>query len=238
MSGMIKVGCCGFCEAMNRYFQEFNLVEIQKTFYKPPRVETAEKWRKQAPANFEFTVKAWQVITHPPSSPTFRKAGIKAENCGFFRPVSEVFRAWEITDSIAKALDAKIIVFQTPPSFKETAENVENIRQFFSSVERRYIFVWEARGWSSEAIERICGELDLVHCVDPFVAEPLHGEIAYFRLHGMHARMYRHRYSDDELNKLREFCNKLEKETYVLFNNMHMCDDAKRFASVLNCTID
>lgn len=230
---MIKVGCCGFCEAMKKYFQDFKLVEIQKTFYNPPRIETAEKWRKQTPKDFEFTIKAWQIITHPPTSPTFRKAGIKAKDCGFFKPNEEVFKGWEVTRKFADALNSKIILFQTPPSFKENEENVENMRQFFSSIERDYIFVWEPRGWSDETVKHVCEELDLVHCVDPFVAKPLYGEIAYLRLHGTHARMYKHKYSDEELEKLAGYCKTLGKETYVLFNNVYMCEDAKRFHSLI-----
>jgi len=71
---MVKDGCCGFPVGMKKYFENFDVVEVQKTFYKPPSQKTAEKWRKNAPENFEFTIKAWQVITHPPSSPTYRKA--------------------------------------------------------------------------------------------------------------------------------------------------------------------
>ena len=48
-------------------------VEVQHTFYQPPRVETLAKWRAEAPRGFEFTIKAWQLITHQPSSPTYRR---------------------------------------------------------------------------------------------------------------------------------------------------------------------
>ena len=34
-------------------------VEIQKTFYQPPQEKTEEKWRNQAPSDFEFTLRAW-----------------------------------------------------------------------------------------------------------------------------------------------------------------------------------
>jgi uncharacterized protein YecE (DUF72 family) len=70
----IKVGCCGFPCSRKRYYENFDVIEIQKTFYNPPRIETAEKWRSDAPKNFEFTLKAWQLITHPKESPTYRKA--------------------------------------------------------------------------------------------------------------------------------------------------------------------
>jgi len=55
----VKVGCCGFSGGMRNYFGHFRLVEVQQTFYKLPKLETALKWRSQAPADFEFTLKAW-----------------------------------------------------------------------------------------------------------------------------------------------------------------------------------
>lgn len=116
---MIKTGCCGFSTAMENYFEKFGLVEVQKTFYKPPRVETARKWREAAPLKFEFTVKAWQVIT-----PTYRKAGITSKNGGFFKSTEEVFDAWKRTEEIAASLGSSIILFQTPSSFEENKENV------------------------------------------------------------------------------------------------------------------
>lgn len=47
---------------MGEYFRQFKLVEVQQTFYKMPRLETAQRWRQTAPADFEFTLKAWHVL--------------------------------------------------------------------------------------------------------------------------------------------------------------------------------
>jgi len=60
---------------MKRYLSQYELVEAQQTFYKPPRLKTALRWRREAPPQFEFAVKAWQLITHPISSITYRRAG-------------------------------------------------------------------------------------------------------------------------------------------------------------------
>jgi uncharacterized protein YecE (DUF72 family) len=226
----VKVGCCGFPVSMKKYFQEFRLVEVQKTFYKPPSLDTLKNWRKNAHEDFEFTVKAWQKITHPPSSPTYRKAGIEGEDCGFFKPTQEVFEAYEVTKEVAKVLKANIIVFQTPKSFSESEESMQNLREFFSSIQDEFVFVWEPRGWSDESVASICGELNLIHAVDPFVQKPLYGEINYFRLHGAHKKMYRHKYSDEELKQLLEFC---VRESYVLFNNVYMYEDARRFLGLI-----
>jgi len=230
---MVKIGCCGFPKGMRHYFSHFRLAEVQQTFYKPPQVDTALRWREQAASDFEFTLKAWQLITHPPSSPTYRKAGLgipkeKEASYGFFQPTEEVMAAWRSTREIAEALRAKVIVFQCPPSFGEEAHNVENMRSFFTALEREFLFVWEPRGkWSDEGIRALCQELDLVHCVDPFQREPLYGEVKYFRLHG--GPGYRHRYTDEELGWL----GHRWKEGYFLFNNLSMYDDALRFEGMV-----
>ena len=86
----IWVGCCGFPIAKSKYYAQFKLVEVQQTFYQPPRVKTLEKWRAEAPPDFEFTLKAWQLITHEPKSPTYRRLTLswpqeKFLNCGSFK---------------------------------------------------------------------------------------------------------------------------------------------------------
>jgi len=232
----VKVGCCGFPGGREKYFRQFKLVEVQQTFYKMPRLETALRWREEAPADFEFTLKAWQLITHPPTSPTYRKAGLKVlpgaeERYGFFRPSQEVLKAWEETQKFARALEAKVIVFQCPASFRETPENIANMRRFFASVrDSGFIFAWEPRGeWNKSVVKDLCSELGLIHCVDPFEGESLHGEPRYFRLHG--GPGYRHRYSEEELVRLKDRLG--DGESYVLFNNLNMYQDALAFIRLL-----
>ncbi len=242
----IVVGCCGFCTSMNKYFREYMSIEIQKTFYKPPRVETAKKWRNEADKvnkNFEFTLKAWQVITHPPSSPTYNKVGLKLSNCGYFKLNSIVIKAWEKTREIAKVLKAKVIVFQTPFSFKDNDTNIKRIVDFFSTIEDKFTFVWEARGWNREKVKEVCKKVNLIHCVDPMVEDPvLTGEISYFRLHGHSPKCrdkpieklnYRHVYTKEELKWLKKYIMKYKNRVYVMFNNTNMCADAKKFESLL-----
>jgi len=215
---------------MKKYFENFDVVEVQKTFYKPPSPETARKWRNIAPDNFEFTVKAWQVITHPPSSPTYRKAKLSLSDGGFFKPIKEVFEAWEVTREIARELRSPLVLFQTPKSFRDSEENIRNMIEFFSSIEREFIFAFEPRGWKKENVLSVCRELDLIHVVDPFLSDPLYGDIFYFRLHGFD---YKHKYTDKELQRLSEKCRELGKGGYVMFNNVHMFDDAVRFRKLV-----
>ncbi|MBS7288594.1 MAG: DUF72 domain-containing protein [Candidatus Freyarchaeota archaeon] len=235
----ILVGCCGFPTGIKRYVKEFRVAEVQKTFYKPPSLETLRKWRVLAPENFEFTVKAWQVITHPPTSPTYKKAGLKLElsKAGFFRPTREVFEAWEKTREACDILKAKVCVFQTPSSFKENSENIGNMKEFFSSVDSGgATLAWEPRGWSMETVRSLCEELNLVHVTDPFASPPaLERETSYFRLHGFPPgeRLYRYKYTRDDLLYLAKKVREFKGSVYVLFNNIWMHDDATAFMRIL-----
>ncbi|MDI6916194.1 MAG: DUF72 domain-containing protein [Thermoplasmatales archaeon] len=229
ISCIVKIGCCGFPVGMKKYFERFNAVEIQKTFYEIPEIKTSEKWREKAPKNFEFTLKANQVITHPISSPTYRKTKIKPGHAGFFKNIEEVFDAYEKTKEIAKTLRARIILFQCPPSFKQEKNNIENMYNFFSSIPRDFVFAWEPRGeWDEKTVKKICEELELVHCVDPFKNKQVYGDFGYFRLHGIGG--YRYRYSDSELERLKKIC---KGNDYVFFNNVYMYEDALRFKGMI-----
>jgi uncharacterized protein YecE (DUF72 family) len=237
MMANIKIGCCGFPVSRERYFKAFGIVEIQQTFYQPPEDRLAAKWRAAAPETFEYTLKAWQLITHEPSSPTYRKlktpiAGSKEKFYGSFKPTDEVFAAWERTRGIAELLRARIIVFQSPPSFVPSAEHKKNMRIFFSSIRRDgFIFAWEPRGvWRPDEIREICEELNLVSVVDPFKGLPKHGGICYFRLHGKGG--YRYKYTDEDMAVLKRMME-TGQNIYVLFNNVYMYDDAVAFKKML-----
>jgi uncharacterized protein YecE (DUF72 family) len=235
----VKVGTCGFPLSRKKLYANVDVVEIQNIFYKFPRKETVEKWRKEAPQNVEFTLKASQLITHPPTSPTYRKAGLEIpdsikDKLGFFKPTKEVFNAWEITLEYAALLHAEIIIFQTPASFKPTKENIRNMLTFFKEISRYDVITgWEPRGdWDDELLLDIFTKTEIVHVVDPFKNEPIYGEIAYFRLHGR-GKGYKWRYSDEELEIL---MSKLldDRPNYVLFNNTNMFEDATRFKRLLS----
>jgi uncharacterized protein YecE (DUF72 family) len=234
----INVGCCGFPKAKAEYYLHFETVEIQRTFYQPPQLGTAQRWREEAPQGFEFTLKAWQLITHHPRSPTYRRLRMEIpeedrDRYGFFRPTEEVFQAWEETKRIAQALRARIVVFQCPASFRPSDEHKDNIRAFFGEIDRGdLIFVWEPRGeWKDGEIEALCRELDLVHCVDPFKRWPVYGDFAYFRLHGI--TDYRYEYTDEDLYKLLEWCRQFN-EVYCFFNNVSMWESASEFRQLVD----
>jgi uncharacterized protein YecE (DUF72 family) len=233
---VIRVGCCGWPVGRRAYAAEFDLVEVQPSFYNLPRLATGQRWRAEVPAGFEFVLKAPQLITHDPGSPTYRRlrrplTETEKSRYGFFRPTSEVHEAWRATLALATALRSRLVLFQCPASFTPTAEHRRHLARFFETIERGGLgFVWEPRGdWPDAEIAALCRRLDLIHAVDPFHRASVWGEPAYYRLHGRGG--VRYAYSDEDLGELLRRVGR--GPAYVLFNNTAMWDDARRFRRLL-----
>ncbi|GAB3787361.1 DUF72 domain-containing protein [Spirosoma horti] len=240
MHSHTKVGTCGFTGAKNEYAQHFSCVEVQQTFYQPPRVATLERWRSQVPTHFEFTLKAWQLITHQAKSPTYKRLTIhlseqQRSEAGFFKPTTIVNQAWQLTLESAKALRATTVLFQCPASFTQTAEHIRHLVDFFSQIERAGLrLCWEPRGpWDQAVVKDLCHDLDLWHVVDPFAQATMTPEKCYFRLHGRQG--WRYQYEPQELAEFVELLPP-DQPAYVFFNNVHMRQDALVLQGLLNST--
>src|SRR5438874_8173935 len=158
------------------YSRYFNAVEINSTFYRPCAVKTAESWAKRTPADFEFTVKAWQQFTH-------KKGEWTPEEIDQFK------------EGISPLIDAGklgCILFQFPASFKQTPETLDQLKSLLDlfedypkAVELRH------RSWD-EALPT----LQSFDAVPAFIDEPKFkdsirqdfettaGRLLYLRLHG------------------------------------------------------
>jgi uncharacterized protein YecE (DUF72 family) len=242
----VKVGTCGWSVKGGKqaYYSAFPVIELQDTFYKLPRPESVQRWRDEAPPGFEMNMKAWQAVTHPSTSPTWRQGRLpegKPEHVGLLQPTEENYRAWAQTAEIARTLQSKVLVVQTPPKFDSTRENLKNVKAFFSSVKRPCAVGWEPRGpWAEDVVKKLCEDLKLIHIVDPFRHKPaVASDIVYFRLHGIGPGEvnYKYKYTDADLQKLLGIVRGYEKtarEVYVMFNNISMGEDAARFANLIS----
>ena len=241
---MLRVGLCGFTMAMEDYPLSFPVVEVQQTFYEPPRNLTMERWVAAAPAGFEFTLKAWQLVTHPGTSPTYRRTkrpmtAAELAGAGFFRETPIVAEGYRRSLECARILGATAMLFQCPSSFTPEPANIDRMRRFFSRIERpsglRYL--WEPRGskWvaAREEARALASELDLVHVIDPFVTPPPDAPAAvYWRLHGIGGA--RHSYTDAELARLKAMAVAAAggSTAWILFNNLPRVGDARRFLAL------
>jgi uncharacterized protein YecE (DUF72 family) len=234
---MIHIGCCGFPVKRSIYYQTFAVVEIQQTFYQLPLINTGKRWKEEGPLNFEFIMKAWQLITHEPSSPTYRRLRMaipekKKKGYGFFKATEEVAEAWSKTVEFAKALGVKKIVFQSPASFHPSEDHIQNLKQFFKGMKPPpCTLIWEPRGkWEGREVKRLCTELDIIPCLDPFEEASIQGDLLYTRLHGR--KGYRYTYPETEMKQLIGI-GKSYPQAYFMFNNVSMYEDAQRFRKLL-----
>ncbi|MBC7114634.1 MAG: DUF72 domain-containing protein [Archaeoglobi archaeon] len=205
------------------YAEVFSAVEVNSTFYRIPRISTCERWRKEVDEvneEFEFTVKGNREITHVDRFSSDKSL--------------EVF---EKMKEICEALDSRILLLQMPPSFRATEKSLENLRRFLQRTGRdspRIAVEFRHESWKDEILEELIEEFSLIHCVDPFLRDPLGDSPAYFRLHGSPPgeRMYRYKYTDEDLMVLK---NKVMRyrDAYIFFNNIFMYEDAMRFSRVV-----
>jgi uncharacterized protein YecE (DUF72 family) len=234
----VRVGLCGWTVAQSSYVRRFPVVEVQHTFYQPPSDAVLARWRTQVPASFEFTIKAWQVVTHESNSPTYRRLkpplpDSARGHVGGFRTTPPVLAGWQRTLECARILRATAVLVQCPKSFRPTAENIGRLRSFVSQVERPAgRLLWEPRGeWPTPLLAELCAELNLVHVVDPMHNETVTPEHTYYRLHGTSG--LRHVHTDDELRRLRDLVDG-RPSPYVMFNNLPRAGDAERFLAMLS----
>lgn len=244
----IKVGVCGFTK---KYYEMLSVVELQKTFYNIPMDKTVQKWRKEAPEHFEFTFKAFQGLTHPYNSPTWRKyrGELRKEELklvGNLQLNEYTKKLIHKMISIAKTLRSRIIIIQTPSRFNCSSENIEKALDFFSYFdkllrkEKVNLFIgWEPRGnWlkNYDSLREILSNVPrLIHVTDPFFHRPvILKEIVYFRLHGKPYLNYRYQYGKKDYEALRNIIDEIGmrsyvKTIYVMFNNIKMLDNVKEF---------
>jgi len=189
------------------YSTQFKTVEINSTFYRKPTAKTLERWRESTTDDFKIFIKIPKTITH------------------LGRLENTYAQTSEFCDYIAAALQHKLagFLFQLPPSFKNTPENLEKVLQ---TVDEQYLNVIEFRddSWWNTEIQEILRQKGLIFCgvsIPKNIAEDFiinNENFAYHRLHGV-PQMFKSSYSDEQLEKLADQIKNFSGTSYVFFNN-------------------
>jgi len=238
-----KAGCAGFPIPRKSYFTRLELVEVQETFYDPPARRVLSRWRQEASEGFSFVLRAWQLITHPPSFSGYERIKRNWQRdlsgrFGHFQTSEEVQWAWAVMKEAVESLKAGVLVFQTPASFTPTPENRKNLEHFFSRVERGCCrMVWEPDGvWEDEDVDALCTDLGLIPSVDPFLRRPLSGDFFYCRLRGAKLRRAGNYTAEDFSRMIGRVLGAGEPaiaEGCFIFETPNALRDAERFRSWL-----
>lgn len=241
----VKVGTCGFSKSRRAIYRDLDVVEIQQTFYDPRVPGFLERIRGEAPEGFEFTVKAWMLVTHQYNKRLWNRLKSPVPggrgDYGFFKDNEAVRWAWRETVKAAETVGARIILLQSPASFKPTGENMSRLESFLSKYwPEGYRLAWEPRGewWDSTGVlDRMREEYGLIIVGDVLRGRmPPGRDLLYTRLHGLGGREvnYKYKYTDVDLERLKRIV--LEggwRDSYVLFNNIYSYDDAVRFKKLM-----
>lgn len=188
------------------YAEHFNTLEINSTFYKFPTSESLQKRYKTTPAWFRFTVKAPQLLTH-------RKK---------MKDVSEDLTL--LYDAVESWLAEKAacILFQFPPSFIYTPENLARVLTVDAE---RITHVCEFRHISrySQEVYDALQEAWIVFCnishpdfTDTYISTT---PIIYLRMHGkkeLFKSAYGEEWLQDRIDKIKK---EKWKDIFIYFNN-------------------
>jgi uncharacterized protein YecE (DUF72 family) len=134
---------------LNFYATQLNAVEVNFTFRQLVKESTLQNWLAETPANFRFTVKAHQVITH-----IKRLKGTED-----FVP-----RFLSTIEPLASAGKLGPVLFQLPPNLKV---DMELLRGFLASLPRplKASFEFRHASWLREETYSVLRERNVALCV-------------------------------------------------------------------------
>jgi uncharacterized protein YecE (DUF72 family) len=242
----IRVGCCGPAGlSLSRYADLFETIEINSTFYKLPKKETAQRWLETTKGKVIFCMKAFQGITHPIASPTWRRAGVQRPtrmvgNYGHLKPTNESISAWHNTLEICEAMNARVCIIQLPPSFICSESTVSDALVFFRKIGRpiRLAIEFRHQSWidSRKLTRKLIADANLIHITDPLKDKPLsETETCYYRLHGLGKSMCKYDYNKNDLQELKKRVLQSScDEAFVMFNNLPMRENALSFRKIVS----
>jgi uncharacterized protein YecE (DUF72 family) len=207
-------------------------IEINSSFYAPPRPKVAAGWARKVRnnPNFRFTAKVWQRLSH--------EAGEDAGDA--LSADCDTVRA-----SMAPLADAGVLgalLIQFPWKFRYAPENLERLSDLFRFL-KDFPLVLEVRhgSWDKDPFYDFLRENSVALCnIDqPLIGNSLKpgagltARLGYFRFHGRNYEnwfkegagrdaRYDYLYTKDEIHQLSNQIRKVRKkaeETYVVTNN-------------------
>jgi len=187
------------------YASIFGTTEVNYTFRSIPSEKTVKRWSDETPANFRFSLKAPQRVTH----------FAKLKDCG---EVMDVFH------KAAVGLGEKMgpVLFQLPPTFKA---DTALLRDFLGSLpkELRAAFEFRHESWLSDKVFGVLSEKNAALCIaesEEFETPPeVTAKFGYLRLR-------REDYTVSQIKKWAQFVQERGKawtEAFVYFKHEETC---------------
>ena len=201
---------------LSYYSKVYNTAEVDSTFYAYPSKGLVLGWAKYSPADFVFSVKLPQLLTHEKRLDLDK--GVEADLVRFLSLLKPLVASGKLGP----------VLVQLPPSFSFNSD-YERLRAFLSKVPEDLKFAVEFRhpSWLREDVYSFLREKNIANVI---VDEPLlppdtvvTADFAFVRWHGRGTRpWYNYHYEEKELDgwvpKVREVTARVKK-TFGYFNN-------------------
>jgi uncharacterized protein YecE (DUF72 family) len=189
------------------YSQHFRTLELNVTFYRFPQLSFLENWYALSPPDFQFAVKAPQLITH------YKQ----------FNNVQQLLG--DFYDTTARGLLEKLgpVLFQLPPRLVYDPDRLARILDcldpsFVNVLEFRHPSWWRPEVYDELARRRVvfCGQSH-PQLSDAVVAT---SPVLYYRFHGV-PDLYRSPYDESSLRRVADEIQAQPEvqEAYLYFNN-------------------
>jgi uncharacterized protein YecE (DUF72 family) len=192
---------------LGHYSTVFNSVELNGTFYRLPRLADLKRYAAMTPRNFRFAAKATRYITHV----------LKLKNA---KPqIEELLHLFE--DGLGTKFSK--LLFQLPPSFHYSPENLDRISENVPAEQRTVIEFRDRSWWNKETEERFRNEhynfcnVDFPGLQPPFVNTTKH---FYMRFHGV-PDLFKSPYTDAQLKNFYARFPDDNLTYHVYFNNTY-----------------
>jgi uncharacterized protein YecE (DUF72 family) len=224
------------------YSGHFDTVEINNTFYHLPKETTFQNWRKKAPNNFIFTVKANRYITHvkrlkDPPEPLVRfyeRANILQKHLGpvLYQLPPNFHKDFARLKVFLQALQYVILngaqrseesLSHRPDSSSASGKLIRRREQ--SETVTKAVFEFRHESWFSQDTYNLLKKFNAAFCIHDLIGIPtprvITGDIIYIRFHGPTGK-YEGNYSKSALQDWAKWIKeniKGKKAIYAYFNN-------------------
>ena len=224
----LRIGCSGFLydswrgsfypetlpqkKCLPFYVKKFNSVELNVTFYRLLKKEAFERWYKETPPQFSFSLKGSRFITH-----IKKLKDVDLPLITFFNTTSPLMEKLEV------------VLWQLPPNFvanmKSLGDFIEAVKVYLERYPVRHAFEFRHKSWLNKKVFKLLSDSNIAVCMadwPEFIDElPVTADFVYIRRHG-EAGSCSTNYSTEQLKKdakrIKDYLS-LGKDVYIFFNN-------------------
>jgi uncharacterized protein YecE (DUF72 family) len=219
-----RIGCSGFLyeswkgafypedlphkKWLTFYMTKFDTVELNVTFYRLLKKEAFERWYKETPPDFAFSLKGSRFISH-----VKKLKDVELPLATFFNATAPLLEKLEV------------VLWQLPPNLKLNLKNLEDFIGQLKQYRVRHVIEFRHKSWLTKKVFNLLSSANIAVCMADwplFIDEmPVTADFVYLRRHGEGGN-YSTNYTTEQLKtdakRIKEYM-KMGKDVYFYFNN-------------------